>query len=424
MRILYTILLYFLTPAILLRLWWRGKRAPAYRQRWAERFGWLSPLPTAQHNSLWVHAVSVGEVQAVIPLIKQLQQHFPTQAILVTTMTPTGSARVQAAFGAQVAHVYLPYDLPDAIARFLRRTQPRVLILMETELWPNLLHACRHRNISVVLANARLSARSARGYQRFSALTRPMLSCLNRIAAQTETDAQRFLACGAVAEQVTVTGSIKFDLALPTDIDTQAQQLRAQWQLHRPVWIAASTHAGEDAQVLTAFKTVQHALPEALLILVPRHPERFDAVAELCMETGLTIARRSQGEIPTSNTGIYLGDTMGELLLLYAASDVAFVGGSLVPTGGHNPLEPAALQTPVLVGAHTFNFAEISSKLIALGAASRVQNSTTLAHAVLQYLQNPQVSQQAGYQGQQFVDANRGALARLLDIIVTVLRTD
>jgi len=424
LRILYTTLLYLLTPAILLRLWWRGRRAPAYRQRWAERFGCLPPLLATHRDSLWIHAVSVGEAQAAIPLVKQLQQRFPEQAILITTMTPTGSARVQAAFGKQVTHVYLPYDLPDAIARFLQGTQPRALILMETELWPNLLHACRRRHLPVLLANARLSARSARGYQRFAALTRPMLRCLTHIAAQTETDAHRFLACGAVAEQITVTGSIKFDLALPADIHAHAQQLRTQWQVQRPVWIAASTHAGEEAQLLTALTIVQQTLPEVLLILVPRHPERFAAVAELCMDMGFTIARRSQGEIPASNTAIYLGDTMGELLLLYAASDVAFVGGSLVPTGGHNPLEPAALQIPVLVGTHTFNFAEINAKLIALGAAIRVQNSITLAQAVLHYLQNPQASQQAGDQGKQFVEANRGALGRLLAIITTVISTD
>ncbi len=375
-------------------------------------------------ETLWVHAVSVGETQAALPLIKALQQHYPHMTLVVTTMTPTGSARVRAALGDTVFHVYAPYDLPGAVQRFLQRTHPRVAIIMETELWPNLIHGCQQRGIPVIVANARLSVRSAAGYQRVARLTRDTFQQITVIAAQAQADAQRFIALGADPARVAVTGNIKFDITPTPDVREHAAALRRSWGAQRPVWIAASTHASaagsEDEQVLAAFATLRLTLPDALLVLVPRHPERFAKVAALCREQGYNVTRRSEqkaGNADLSSTDIYIGDSMGELMIFYAASDVAFVGGSLIPHGGHNLLEPAALGIPVLTGPHTFNFAEISRLLLDAGAARQVNNPAELAEAVIACLQNDTLRRTTGEQGQRLVEHNRGALAKLLVII-------
>lgn len=418
MRALYSILLYLLIPFVCLRLLWRGRRAPAYWQRWGERFSFT--LPKIAPQGIWIHAVSVGEFQAALPLIRALLQHYPELPLLITTTTPTGSARVQDSLAGQVTHAYLPYDLPFAMQRFVDAVQPRLLILMETEIWVNLLQVCKQRAIPVMLANARLSARSAAGYQRVSTLIRPALQSLQCIAVQTEAEAARFAQLGAPPSILKVIGSIKFDLELPTDLSQHAQVLRQQFGT-RKVWIAASTHAGEDEQILAAFQQVRAQLPEVLLILVPRHPERFTEVATLCVRDDPLMKRRSLGEVVDMKTGIYLGDTMGELLLLFAAADVAFVGGSLVPTGGHNLLEPAALGLPVIFGQHVFNFKEISQKLLAAYAAQQVQNSAALATAVLGYLQDEALRINTGLNGKAFVENNRGALQRLLTLIIATI---
>jgi 3-deoxy-D-manno-octulosonic-acid transferase len=416
MRTLYTILLYLLTPIILLRLFWRGRRAPAYRQRWRERFGIYTH--TYPHSVLWVHAVSVGEVQAALPLLKNLRTTWPDLPLLITTMTPTGAQQVYKLFGDSVFHVYLPYDYPDAVQRFLTCFRPYIGIIMETELWPNLLATCAARGIPLVLANARLSARSARRYQRVGGLTRQILAHIALIAAQHEDDAQRFRALGA--KEVLVTGSLKFDLHLPSELEAHSRALRHLWG-RRLVWIAASTHEGEESLILEAFKRVRQEFSTLLLILVPRHPERFDHVATLCDKYGFSYARRSCHDTVEPSTAIYLGDTMGELLLLYGSADVAFIGGSLVPTGGHNPLEAAALGVPVLFGPYMFNFADISQRLIAGHAATQVNSSASLARALNTYLHKPALRHRTGAHGRRFVHSNQGALTRLLTQITPLI---
>ena len=413
---------------MLLRLAWRGLRAPAYWRRWPERFGFFTGTPARE--TLWIHAVSVGETQAALPLIKALQQHYPDMMLVVTTTTPTGSERVRAALGDTVFHVYAPYDLPSAVQRFLQRTRPCVAIIMETELWPNLIHGCQHHGIPVIVANARLSVRSSAGYQRVARLTREALQNITMIAAQAQADAQRFIALGADPARMRVTGNIKFDITPAADLQQRAATLRHTWGAQRPVWVAASTHANstssEDEQVLIAFAAVRLALPNALLILVPRHPERFAKVTALCRKQGYNVMLRSEQKpgdattdmvTPDINTDIYIGDSMGELMLFYAASDVAFVGGSLITHGGHNLLEPAALGIPVITGPHTFNFSDISRMMLEADAARRVDNAAELATTVITYLQNDTLRRITGENARNLVEQNRGALAKLMALI-------
>jgi 3-deoxy-D-manno-octulosonic-acid transferase len=410
MRLLYSGLLYLLLPLALLRLYWRGRRDPGHRRRWRERLGFVSPLPP---GSLWIHAVSVGEVRAALPLIRTLLDRYPKRPLLVTTTTLTGSRQVREALGEQVQHIYAPYDLPGVVRRFLQQTQPQLAIIMETELWPNVLRQCAEAGIPVLVANARLSERSARGYARIRRLTASMLQDITLIAAQTEADAERFRTLGA--PRVEVTGNLKYDLKVPDTLLEQGRRLRReQFGEHRPVWIAASTHADEDEQILQAFARVHTGWPDLLLVLTPRHPERFDRVAALCRQQGFNVVRRSEQQPCTLNTAVFLGDSMGELLLFYAAADLAFVGGSLVPTGGHNVLEPALLGLPVLFGPHMFNFTEAGEHLLEATAAWEVMDAQELAVTVDWLLAEPQKSRDAGQRGRQAVECHRGALAALL----------
>jgi len=417
-RAIYSLLFYLLTPLILLRLLWRGRKAPDYRRRWSERFGFV-PVVDAGRQVIWVHSVSVGETLAAVPMIKQLQARHPEALLAVTTMTPTGSARVKAVFGSSIYHVYAPYDLPDVLHRFLNRIHPDVLVIMETELWPNLVHSCRGRNIPVVVANARLSEKSAKGYQTFSRLTLPMLQRINCIAAQHQDDGARFLELGLSERQLVVTGNIKFDLSLDDEIKTKAQVLKAQWQgdSKRPIWLVASTHRGEDEIILDSFEQIRLSLPELLLVLVPRHPERFDEVFQHCSRRGLHVVRRSTGASPSLGDQVLLGDTMGELLLFFGACDIAFVGGSLVPVGGHNLIEPAAWQVPVISGPHLFNFVEASRLLLEAKGMVICEGAGVIAHQVTELLQNPTLAAEMGAAAKWVADNNRGALDQLLEII-------
>ncbi|MCO8162683.1 lipid IV(A) 3-deoxy-D-manno-octulosonic acid transferase [Pseudomonas sp. 21LCFQ010] len=417
-RTLYTLLFHLGLPLVALRLFLRSRKAPAYARRIKERFAF--GLPPMRQGGIWVHAVSVGESIAAAPMVRALLKAYPQQTITLTCMTPTGSERIQALFANEprIQHCYLPYDLPWAAGRFLDHVRPRLGIIMETELWPNHIHQCARRGIPVVLANARLSERSARGYARFAGLTRPMLAEMNGFAVQTEAEAQRFRDLGARPECVTVTGSIKFDLTIDPQLPVQAAHLREQWQATaRPVWIAASTHAGEDESILAAHRQLLASHPQALLILVPRHPERFDSVHELCRQQGFDTVRRSSGQPVTATTTVLLGDTMGELLFLYALADCAFVGGSLVPNGGHNLLEPAALGKPVLSGPHLFNFLEIAAMLRTAGALQQASDPTALAKAVQHLFEQPDQSRRMAEAGLQVMKANQGALQRLLALI-------
>lgn len=424
MRWLYTIIFYLSLPFIMIRLCLRARRAPAYAQRWRERFGFIKPV-RATKPVIWFHTVSVGEFLGALPLIRQLQQAAAVH-LVITTTTPTGSERVRAMLGDSVDHVYAPYDTPDMVARFLRRVKPRLLVIMETELWPNTIAACNARSIPVVLINARLSARSARGYQRFSAITRPMLQQLSAVAIQHQDDATRFAALGLPAAVSHITGNIKFDLTLSAELVAQASRLKKQWSEdgQRLVWIVASTHQGEDEQILDAFTQLRasgdSAAQTLLLVLVPRHPERFNRVADLCQGRGFSVQRRSSGQSP-AGVDILLGDTMGELLLLFGASDIAFVGGSLVANGGHNFIEPAAWQLPLLSGPHVFNFAEVSRLLVEAGALAHVNSSAMLAQQVQLLLSDKELRTARGQAARTVADANRGALAKTVSLIKSYL---
>jgi 3-deoxy-D-manno-octulosonic-acid transferase len=422
-RTLYTLLFHLGLPLIAVRLWLRARKAPAYAKRVGERFA--RNLPPMQTGGIWVHAVSVGESIAAAPMIRALLARYPQLPITITCMTPTGSERIQSMFANEprIQHCYLPYDFPWAAGRFLDHIKPAIGVIMETELWPNHIHQCAKRGIPTVLANARLSERSARGYGKFAKLTRPMLAEMSLIAVQTETEAQRFRDLGARPECVTVTGSIKFDLTIDPQLLERAVQQRADWQTtDRPVWIAASTHAGEDEVVLAAHRQVLEKHPEALLILVPRHPERFNSVFELSQQQGFTSVRRSTAELVTRETSVLVGDTMGELLFLYALADIAFVGGSLVPNGGHNLLEPAALDKPVLSGPHLFNFLEISAMLRSAGALEEVMDSAGLAAVVQRLIERPEQAKAMADAGLGVIKANQGALRKLLDGISALMQ--
>ncbi len=419
-RLLYTFIYTVLLPAILLRLLWRARLAPAYRQRWAERFGIFTPPAfDRQRPVIWLHAVSMGETLAAIPLVNRLRADHPDWQWVITTTTPTGSERVRAAFGDSVFHVYAPYDLPLFVHSFLRRTQPRLCIIMETELWPNLLAGCRARDIPTVIANARLSEKSARGYGKLAPLTRAMLQDVSLIASQQTDDGERFVRLGLPRPHLQITGSIKFDLDLDQAVREKAATLRAQWSNHetRPVWLAASTHPGEDAIILQAFAALKRQHAPLLLVLVPRHPERFDAVAQQCETGDFSVVRRSSGDAPSANTGILIGDSMGELLAFYGAADIAFVGGSLVPVGGHNLIEPAAWGCPVISGPHLFNFTEVERLLCDAQALTIATDAATLATAVNTLLRDATGRHETGRRAQAVAENNRGALARLCKLV-------
>jgi len=418
MRFIYTIIFYLSVPFILLRLLWRAVAAPAYAKRWNERFAFFPALVTHK-KVVWFHTVSVGEFIAALPLIRLLQARGDLQ-LVVTTTTPTGSERVRASLGESVFHIYAPYDLPDVLARFIRRTNPSLLLIMETELWPNTLAACAKRKIPSILVNARMSEKSARGYEKFSVLTRPMLQRLTNALVQNKTDAERFSRIGLLPATTEVTGNIKFDLTLADEVRINAATLKQQWSQdgEKLLWIAASTHQGEDEIILDAFAKClkQSGLENLRLILVPRHPERFGSVANLCVNRGFTVNKRSE-KIVSENTQIIVGDTMGELLLMFGACDIAFVGGSLVPNGGHNFIEPAVWQLPILSGLSVFNFAEVARLLGDNGALTLVSSADELAAQVELLATNPVERNKRGVAALQVANENRGALVKTLNAI-------
>lgn len=422
MRWLYTLVFYISLPLILGRLLWRGRKAPAYRRRWGERFGRFSAIVT-DSPLIWVHAVSVGESIAAAPMLKALMKRHPENRFLVTTTTPTGSEQVRKLFGDSVDHVYAPYDLPDCIGRFLKRTNPVCLIIMETELWPNTVAMCRGRGIPVVLANGRLSEKSARGYGKINRLMRPVFRKLSAAAVQHQDDARRMQALGLPPERTHVTGNIKFDLTLSDELRRKAAHLKSAINqfTERLVWIAASTHRGEDEKILAAFSRARKELPALFLILVPRHPERFGEVAGICEEQGWSVRRRSENPTFDAAADVLLGDTMGELLLLFGAADLTFVGGSLVPVGGHNLIEPAAWGLPIVTGKHLFNFAEASRLLLEAEALEVVQDDRALAEVITEMGRDEAKRRRMGDRALAVANANRGALEKLLDVIETTL---
>ncbi len=464
---LYSGLLGVIAPLALARLWWKGRLNPAYRERWGERLGRIPDLP--DRPRLWVHAVSVGEVIAAAPLVRAWRARHPDWAVLVTTTTPTGSAQVRRLFGdavqsipglrppgdasrpgtvpdgAVVEHVYLPFDLPGAVRRFLAHARPTLGVIMETELWPNLFAEADRRGVPLVLANARLSERSMRGYSKVGGLVRSTLGHLRLVAARGEEDAARFLALGAAPDRVEALGNLKFDLDVPPEAAALGQAWRTALGGGRPVWIAASTHPGEDEQVLAAHRMVLATHPDAMLLLAPRHPERADEVVRRVETQGLVPMRRSSlpspshplapsspalpasmpenpsGYGPRESSGqeaarpdVMVIDTLGELMDFYAASDIAFVGGSLVPHGGHNPLEPAALGLPVLTGPHVHNFSDVFAAMCATGAAREVMDAHALGMAVAELLGEATLRRSMGEAGATWLAAHRGALERLV----------
>ena len=421
MRYLYSLLTYIAAPLFSVVLLFRGLRDRTYWRNFRERFGFGATLAAP---CIWVHAVSVGEVQASAALVNTLRERYPDIPIVVTTFTPTGAGRARALFKDRAQVRYLPFDLPGAVRRFFKRIQPRIAVIFETELWPNLYYQCGRRRVPLVLASARLSARSVDRYRRLGALFRETLAQGVIIAAQGEADANRFRALGSEPGNTHVTGNLKFDFSVPADIAERGRALRAYYAGNRPVWVAGSTHGGgEEEALIEAQKLVRARQPGALLVMAPRHPNRFGEVAAQLVSRGVRFVRRSQ--VPAAGAigeaEILLLDSLGELLDFYAAGDVAFVGGSLVPIGGHNLLEPAALGLPILTGPNTSNSADVARLLIERGAAEVVKNPQELADRVAALLADPAARARMGAQGRAVVDANKGALQKLLGLVVPLI---
>jgi len=424
-RRFYNIVFYLAMPLILLRLLWLSIQTPAYARRWTERFGFVDRALAGRRETqwIWVHAVSVGETMAAEPLIRRLRARHPEYGILVTTMTPTGSERVRELFGNEVCHVYAPYDYSGAVRRFLGRVKPRLVILIETELWPNLVYYTKRSGAQLIVANARLSERSARGYDRFDRLGKPMLQQIDCIIAQADSDAGRFRRLGVDPARLPVTGSLKVEFSLPPEEDLRRRAAHFQEMVEgrRPTWIAASTRDGEEEKVLEALRRVQQEIPSVLLVLVPRHPERFDSVARLCQKSGFTTVRRSSEPRIDHDTSVFVGDSMGEMIAYYGMSDIAFVGGSLVDTGCQNVLEPAALGLPIITGPSQYNFQTICDQLQDGGALQQVADEQALAGELVALFSDPERCRRMGEAGMQVIHQNRGALDRVYEIVRTYL---
>ena len=418
MRFFYNLLTYLLL--IPFACYWlvRGVGNRTYFEKLGQRFGCGFPHI---EDCIWVHAVSVGEVQAAAPLIRALQMRFPNRQLLITTVTPTGAARVRALFGDSVQHCYIPFEFPHAISRFFRSVNPEAALIMETEIWPNLYRACGTGEIPLILVSARISPRSVPGYRKLLPLIRETLSHGIIIAAQSQLDADRFLALGANPVRTCVMGNIKFDVEPDPDIIPAGRALRNELFGNRPVWIAASTHEGEEQLVLDVHRTLREHHPELLLVLVPRHPERFPGVRELIEKQGFSVVSRTEHQ-PTGDASVFLCDTMGEVPMFYAASDVAFVAGSLVPIGGHNLLEPAMLGVPIVTGPHNFNAQDIADLFVDLGACRRVSGSDELVTTVSELLTNPDQAERLGRAGRTVLAENRGALERLLVLLEPLIK--
>ena len=414
LRGLYSAVLYVLTPVTVYHLIWRGFRFREYFQRWNERY---ASYPHAAHQAdVWLHAVSVGEVNAAAPVVDALRRLHPEWRWLVTTITPTGSERVRALWGDGVDHVYVPYDLPGAVARFLEHYRPRLALVMETELWPNLLFGCRDRGIPTYILNARLSARSLRGYRVLAPLISRVVRTLRRSGAQSTADGKRFVALGAGRADVVDTGNLKFDIAAPAGLAGFVGQFRAAIG-ERPVWIAASTHEDEEASVIAIHRQLRQRWPALLLLWAPRHPERFPRVADLAAGVGWKVDTRRTSTWPTPRSDVFVIDTLGDLMSFYACAEVAFVGGSLQAVGGHNLLEPAAVGTPMVTGPHLHNFAEISRRLREAGALLTADDADGVAKALGELLDDPPARARAAAAGRALVEQGRGALARTLQMI-------
>lgn len=415
LRGVYTLGYLLLLPLLLLRLFWRARKEPRYRHDLAARFGRWDGAP--ESGAFWVHAVSVGETVAAVPLLRSLEALAPSTPRILTVTTAAGHERAEALLGTSVNLSWLPWDLPWSVRAFLRRTRPRLLILIETELWPNLIYECARFGVRVVLVNARLSARSAAGYRRIGAITRPMLAGIDLVACQDEASAARFRDLGAPPERVVCPGNMKFDALLPGDLSVRMDRARERLGTDDgPLLIAASTHEGEEALLLHAFLPLLERHPDWRLLIVPRHAHRFDAVWKLLERAPLPSARLAAGEVPAGSR-LLLGDLMGELFPLYGLADAAFLGGSLVPHGGHNPIEPAWHGVPVFSGPHLFNFADVAERFLAAGALEVVADAEALAAAMERVLEDEALWQRRSDGARAVVEAHRGALGAILAAI-------
>lgn len=412
MILAYTALLYLLLPYVLFHLLWRSRRQPDYLRHWGERFGRYEGEPPSQ-PLIWVHTVSVGETRAAAPLVRALQAQYPGCRILLTHMTPTGRATGEQLFGVDVERCYLPYDYPFAVRRFLVHFRPCIGVLLETEIWPNLIHACQEQGVPLCLLNARLSEKSARAYARLGGLTAASLRRLAAIAAQTEADAARFHALGA--GNVSIMGNIKFDSQPDPAMLEQGKSWRVRWGRERPVFLAASTREGEEEIILDALEQIVET--DLLCVIVPRHPQRFDEVARLLHARGIAFQRRSDDRVVDGECRVLLGDSMGEMFAYYAACDLTLIGGSLLPLGGQNLIEACAVGKPVLIGPHTFNFAEASASAVAEGAALRVADGGALVQALSMLLNDPALRARMARAGLDFSRRHQGATARAMSLL-------
>lgn len=420
-RFIYSCLLTLISPLLLVYLTIRSKKNPDYRHRWGERFG----LTQLQPTQILVHAVSMGETLAAVPLIRNLLSDHPKIRITLTSSSPTGSAEVTKAFAkelasGQIQHAYLPFDISFCIKHFLRQVQPSVCLIMETELWPNFIHFAHKQGCKLALINGRLSKKSSIKYHKWSGISRPMLSKINIFAVQTQIEAQRFINLGVNPQDINVCGSLKFDLQIKPELIAQAQALRKKWHKSH-VWIAGSVHPAEFAAIIQAHQSLLKTQPDTLLVMVPRHPEQFDLAAEQLSQAKLNFAKRSQNQTINLDTQVLLGDTMGELLLLYGASDIAFIGGTLIERGGHNPLEAAAFGLPILSGDHYWNFAEITEKLMLANNLILISNANTLAVKLGQLFADPKTREIAGAAGLKTVKDNQGALHKQYQLVSALI---
>jgi 3-deoxy-D-manno-octulosonic-acid transferase len=418
MRVLYSAVFYLIIPFVLLRLYWRGFKTPHHRQRWNERFAFYSQ--TYPQGVIWFHAVSVGEVEALFPLVKQMQTRHSATPILITTMTPTGSARVKAVLGESVAHVYVPYDLPDAVYRFMQCFKPKLAVMIETEIWPNLFAHCGKNTIPLYIVNARIAAKSVANYQKMSALIHPALAQVDLIATQTQADAKHFIAIGGSKDTVKNLGNIKFDVEIAQETIELGLYLKADLFKDRFVWLIASTHKDEEAIFLALYPRIKAKIPELLLVIVPRHQQRFAEVKKLCTQQLATVVRTDNSRV-TAQTDIYLVDTIGELKMFYATADIAFVGGSMVAAGGHNILEAAAVGVPVLFGPYMTNFKEIADGVLKQQAAIQCPTTEDLVQAVLTLYQQPDYRAELIAKGKAFIRNNQGTVTRICQLFESAL---
>lgn len=422
-KLFYTCLLYLIQPWIILRLFLKARKEPAYKQRIFERYGFFTKK--SEKPAIWIHSVSVGETLAAAPIVRQLITRYPEYCIVITTMTPAGSQQVIRLYGDTVFHVYVPYDLPGAVRRFLKKINSILAIFMETELWPNTFKACKSYKIPVMIANARLSERSFKKYAKAGKAIKNMLEAVHILAAQHESDAQRFLSLGLASEKLHITGSVKYDIKPPEGIKVQGQELRNFWLKNKPkntkIIIAVSTHQGEETLLLPVFRAIKQAVNAVLFVIVPRHPHRFDEVSTLCNNEQFCWVRRSKNQPVAQDTDIVIADTMGEMFLLLSTSDIVYMGGTLVPTGGHNFMEPAMLALPQVAGPNVFNFQAVADHFQATGALTIVSNTTELEKTIIYLLKQPQLCTQMGEAGFMAVKQQQGALAKHLQLIEDIL---